>query len=89
MKVGEMVPMMFNCKENCRNGSDDHHKQTPRGAKRLSSGLSRIKMKRWGNKPYSRSVHYTESILMAGRAKVKNICPELNRFFCRFLPTRP
>ena len=88
MKVGEMVPMMFNCKENCRNGSDDHHKQTPRGAKRLSSGLSRIKMKRWGNRPYSRSVHYTESILLARLPKVKNICPGLNRFFAVFPTSR-
>ena len=38
-------------------------------------------MKRWGTRPYSRSVHYTESILLARLPKVKNICTKVNRFF--------
>ena len=42
-------------------------------------------MKHWGISPYSRSVHYTESILMVGAPKVKNICAKRVENFIIFM----
>ena len=83
-----MVPMMFNCKANCQRAATIITNKRHEAQNACLPAKCRIKMKRWGTRPYSRSVHYTESILLVGHAKVKNICPRLNRFFAVF-PHQP
>ena len=63
-----MDPMLFSCINIAQINAMRRNTHTP-------ATRCRIKMKRWGIKLYSRSVHHTESILLVCEGNVKNICP--------------
>jgi len=78
-----MVPMLLNCKRKLPIGRKHKHKKRHEAQNALTPGgncRERYKMKRRDMRPYSRSVHHTESILMRSPPNVKKICANGRKF---------